>query len=271
MHTPLLIAQLTDPHLGTGPAFLGGRIDTERALQRAVNHVAAMQPRPDLVLLTGDMTEHGRPEEYARVAAALAPLDMPIYAVPGNHDDSQTACAALSTYMPVAHDAPTGRCCYHVQLKGLHCVALDTSVPGHAHGELGALQLAWLARTLQACSGQPVLLFMHHPPLPSGIEVMDACSLLVGSQQLAALIRQHAQVQGVLCGHLHRAVQMQFAGVPVHVAPSVAHQIALDLQPGAALHAQLEPPQISLHRWTSLHGLCTHSSYVEPHGPAIAF
>ncbi|THJ36396.1 phosphodiesterase [Lampropedia aestuarii] len=271
MHSPLLIAQLTDPHLGTGPAFLGGRIDTERAFQRAVTHVAALQPRPDLVLLTGDMTEHGRPDEYARVAAALAPLDMPIYAVPGNHDDSHTACTALPAYMPVAQDAPAGRCCYHIQLKGLHCVALDTSVSGHAHGVLDTPQLAWLANTLQACSGLPVLLFMHHPPLPSGIEAMDACSLLVGSEQLAALIRQHARVQGILCGHLHRAVQMQFAGVPVHVAPSVAHQIALDLQPGASLHAQLEPPQISLHRWTPLYGLCTHLSYVEPYGPAIAF
>ena len=72
-----------------------------------------------------------------------------------------------------------------------------------------------------------------------------------------------------MCGHLHRPVQMQLGGAPLHVAPSVAHQIALDLRPGAALHAQLEPPKISLHRWSPVHGLCTHLSYVQAFGPAL--
>lgn len=270
MHAPLLIAQLSDPHIGTGPDFLGGRMDTERALRQAVAHVAAMEPLPDLVLLTGDLTERGSAAEYALVADALAPLTMPVHAVPGNHDDSKRARSALGRYMPVAHDAPENACCYHFEFQGLHCVALDTAVPGRSHGALGAQQLAWLERTLQDCSGQPVLIFMHHPPLPTGIEAMDACSLLEGGERLAALIHAHRQVQGLLCGHLHRAVQMQFGGVPLHVAPSVAHQVALDLRPGAKLHARLEPPKISLHRWTPLHGLCTHSSYIETQGPALA-
>ena len=98
MHAPLLIAQLSDPHIGTGPAFLGGQMDTERALRRAVAHVVAMAPRPDLVLLTGDLTERGSAAEYARVADALAPLPMPVYAVPGNHDDSRVVRAAGPLY-----------------------------------------------------------------------------------------------------------------------------------------------------------------------------
>ena len=126
-----------------------------------------------------------------------------------------------------------------------------------------------LAGQLGQCRDEPVLLFMHHPPLPTGIEAMDACSLLEGGDELAALVRAHGRVQGILCGHLHRPVQMQFGGAPLHVAPSVAHQIALDLRPGAALHAQLEPPKISLHRWSPVQGLCTHLSYVQAFGPAL--
>ena len=271
MSAPLLIAQLSDPHIGTGAGFLGGRMNTELALRRAVSHVAAMDPTPDLVLLTGDLTEHGSAAEYALVADALAPLSMPVYAVPGNHDDSRVARDALHRCMPVASDAPDGACCYQFRLGELHLVALDTVVPGRSHGALEPLQLAWLARTLEACRRQPVLIFMHHPPLPTGIEAMDACSLMAGSDELSVLVRQHGAVQGVLCGHLHRAVQMQFGGAPLHVAPSVAHQIALDLRPGAPLHTQLEPPKISLHRWTPLHGLCTHLSYVEAFGSAIPF
>lgn len=270
MSSKLLIAQLSDPHIGTGPGFLEGRMDTEAALRRAVAHVGAMQPSPDLVLLTGDLTERGSAAEYAVVADALAPLSMPVYAVPGNHDDPKVARDALTRCMPVAPDAPEGACCYHLRHGDLHLVALDTVVPKRSHGALHPAQLAWLERALQACRGEPVLIFMHHPPLPTGIEAMDACSLTTGADALAALVRDHGSVQGLLCGHLHRPVQMQFGGAPLHVAPSVAHQITLDLRSGAPLRAQLEPPKISLHRWSLLHGLCTHTSYVETFGPALA-
>ena len=271
MSSNLLIAQLSDPHVGTGPAFLGGRMDTEKALRDAVAHVATMRPRPDLVLLTGDLTEHGSATEYALVSDALAQLCMPVYAVPGNHDDSKAALDALARYMPVAPDAPEGSCCYRVRPEDLHLIALDTVVAHQSHGALCSEQLAWLAHTLNDCQGEKVLIFMHHPPLPTGIEAMDACSLMAGGDELAALVRGHGSVQGILCGHLHRPVQMQFGGVPLHVAPSVAHQITLDLRPGAALHAQLEPPKISLHRWSPSDGLCTHLSYVEAFGAALSF
>lgn len=268
--TSVLIAQISDAHVGTGPDFLGGRMDTEAALRRAVAHLVALDPTPDLVLFTGDLCEHGRAGEYAVVADALAPLGMPVYAIPGNHDEPSLAREALARCMPLAADAPRRRCCYHVQHGGLHLVALDTVVPRCSHGVLDADQLAWLRRTLAACRGEPVLLFMHHPPLPTGLAAMDACSLLAGGEALEALVRAHGAVQGLLCGHLHRPVQMSFGGAPLHVAPSVAHQIALDLRPDAPLRARLEPPKVSLHRWVPGRGLCTHLSYVEPLGEALA-
>lgn len=268
---PLLIAQLSDAHVGTGPGFLGGGIDTLAALQRAVAHVAAMDPAPDAVLFTGDLVEHGRAAEYAQVAEALKPLQMPVYAVPGNHDDPIVAQQALPRCMPVAEDAPEGSCCYHRPLGGLQLVALDTVVPRRSHGVLDARRLAWLERTLQALAGQPVLLFMHHPPRPTGLAEMDACSLMEGGEALAALLQRHGAVQGLLCGHLHRPVQMLFGGTLLHVAPSVAHQIDLDLRPEAPLAARLEPPKLSLHRWLPGQGLCTHLAYVGGFGAPIPF
>ena len=272
MHpNPLLIAQLSDAHVGTGTDFLGGRIDTTAALQRAVRHLARLDPLPDWVVFTGDLAEHGRAAEYAVIAEALSPLAMPLHALPGNHDDPAAARAALGGCMPVDPDAPPDCCCFHVHHRGLHLVALDTVVPRRSHGVLGAAQLQWLERTLDRLRGAPVLLAMHHPPVATGLAAMDACSLLEGADPLAALIRRHGAVQGVLCGHLHRPVSAMFAGVPLHVAPSVAHQIALDLRPGAPLHARLEPPKVSLHRWTPAQGLLTHLSYVEPFGEPLPF
>lgn len=270
MSSNLLIAQLSDAHIGTGSDFLGGRVDTEAALRRAVAHVATLQPSPDLVLFTGDLTERGSAAEYAVVADALTALAMPVYAVPGNHDDPKVARHALARCMPVPPDAPDGACCYHLRHGDLHLVALDTVVAGRPHGALEPAQLDWLEKTLGECLGEPVLIFMHHPPLPTGIEAMDACSLMTGADTLETLVRAHGTVHGLLCGHLHRSVQMQFGGVALHVAPSVAHQITLDLRPGAPLHAQLEPPKISLHRWSRQRGLCTHTSYVDAFGPTLA-
>lgn len=270
MSPTLLIAQLSDLHIGTGPGFLDGRMNTETALHRAVAHVGSLNPRPDLVLLTGDLAERGSVGEYAVVRDALSPLCMPVYAIPGNHDDSAVAMAALPAFMPVQSDAPSGTCCYHVQHGGLHLIGLDTVVAGRSHGALEGSQIEWLGDALHRCGGEPVLIFMHHPPLPTGIEAMDACSLMTGADALAALVRRHGAVQGVLCGHLHRPVQMLFGGAPLHVAPSVAHQIALDLRSGAPLRARLEPPKISLHRWSAQFGLCSHLSYVDSFGAALA-
>jgi 3',5'-cyclic AMP phosphodiesterase CpdA len=269
MTTPLLIAQLSDSHVGMALDVLEGRLDTLAALHRAVAHVACLDPLPDLVLFTGDLAERGHAAEYEAIAQALASLPMPVYAVPGNHDHPSVARDALPACMPVRADAPAQTCCYHVQHAGLQLIALDTVVPGRPHGALDSPQLDWLERTLARCHDQPVLLFMHHPPLPTGIEAMDACGLLEGGDRLAALVRGHGQVQGLLCGHLHRPVQMNFGGAPLHVAPSVAHQIALDLRPEAPLRARLEPPKISLHRWSAALGLCTHTSYVGDFGRGI--
>ncbi|MFN3496383.1 MAG: phosphodiesterase [Hydrogenophaga sp.] len=203
------------------------------------------------------------------VAEALAPLTMPVYAVPGHHGDPAVARQALARCMPLAAGAPQEVGCCAVHHGGLHPVALDTVVPRRAHDALGVAQLQWLARMPDTCRDEPVLLFMRHPPLPTGLAAMDACSLRQGAQTLAAPMRRHGAVQGLLCGHLHRPVQMQFDGVPLHVAPSVAHQIALDLRPDAPLRARLEPPKVSLHRWLPALGLCTHLSYVGPFGEPL--
>lgn len=266
----MLIAQLSDSHVGLDPATLGGLVDTTAALHRAVAHVGRLVPMPDVVLLTGDLADAGAPADYATLANALRPLCQPVYAVAGNHDRPALARAGLGAAMPVAADAPAGCTCYHVAVGGLRLVALDTVVAGQAHGRLGAAQLAWLARTLDDHAGEPVLIAMHHPPIRTGIDAMDECGLLEGAAELAALVRQHGRVQGILCGHVHRPIHGMLGGAPVHVAPSVAHQIALDLRPGAALACRLEPPKILLHRWSTDEGLCTHLSYIDDFAGPIA-
>src|SRR6186713_1163048 len=92
----MLIAQLFDTHLRLEGQLLCDRIDTAAYLERAVAHVLKLDPRPDVVLMTGDLVEAGKPEEYARLRRLIAPLPMPVYLIPGNHDAREPLRAAFA-------------------------------------------------------------------------------------------------------------------------------------------------------------------------------
>ncbi len=97
----MILAQISDPHVTVGTGDAG----SAEALETAVAAVAGFDPRPDAVLLSGDVTEHGTPEEYERVAELLEPLPIPLHAIPGNHDDVDRLRAAVEA--PGAPGEPT--------------------------------------------------------------------------------------------------------------------------------------------------------------------
>ena len=101
---------------------------------------------------------------------------------------------------------------------------------------------------------------MHHPPFLTGIERMDRAGLR-GTEAFAAIIGRHPQVERILCGHLHRAIDRRFAGTVAGTAPSTAHQIRLDLRSGAPLRLMFEPPGYQLHLWRD-GGLVSHTAVV---------
>jgi len=91
----MIIAQISDLHAQPDGSLLFDKIDTNTALTRAVDHLNAMQPPPDLVLVTGDLVNDGTPEEYVEAARQLARLNAPVYPIPGNHDDRADAAPGL--------------------------------------------------------------------------------------------------------------------------------------------------------------------------------
>ena len=266
----MLIAHLTDPHIGLDPGPLGDRYDPSTALRRALAHVRRLGIRPDVLLLTGDLTESGEDADYQSLRQ-LFDEELPghrqgrprVLAVCGNHDIRARARRHLADWMPAPDDVPPGLTCVRTALGGLHFIGLDTVVLRQPHGELGSVQLDWLADTLQALAGQPVLLFMHHPPMVTGMAAMDDCGLRLGRAELARLVAAHGQVKLVAAGHMHRPILGTLGGAPVVVAPSTSHQIDLDLNPNAPLALRLEPPMIGLYRWSPAEGMVCHFSYVQ--------
>src|SRR5215813_3338957 len=98
----MLIAQITDTHLRLPGMLAYGRVDTAQMLQACVAQLMVLDPQPDLIVHTGDLTDLGLPGEYAHLKEILAPLRTPILAIPGNHDEREAMRAAFATegYLP---------------------------------------------------------------------------------------------------------------------------------------------------------------------------
>ena len=260
----MLIAQISDMHVRAEGKLLFGRIDTPAYLARAVAHLNALETRPDIVLATGDLVDRGLPEEYAHLRKLLAPLEIPVHFIPGNHDarDDMRAAFADHAYLP-----QSGFLQYAIEGMAVRLIALDTLVDGKHHGELCSERLDWLEARLGE-GNRPTVLFMHHPPFKCGITAFDNSRLTEGEERLAALVRRHGNVERVLCGHVHRPIQVRWAGSMASIAPSTAHQATLDLIDGAPLSMKMEPPAMALHQWRPGTGLITHISYIgEYDGP----
>jgi 3',5'-cyclic AMP phosphodiesterase CpdA len=262
----MLIAQISDPHIKLPGRLAYQRVDTAAMLSACVDAILRLDPQPDLILLTGDLVDLGSPEEYAHLKTLLAPLAQPLIAIPGNHDarDAMRTAFAGDGYLP-AH----GFLHFAIDEHPLRIVGLDTLIPGQGGGELCAERLTWLDATLAARPEAPTLLLMHHPPFLTGIGHMDAIGL-AGRDAFADIVARHAQIELILCGHLHRSIHARVGGRPVLTCPSPAHQVALDLRPDAPSCFRMEPPGFMLHRWAA-GVLVSHVAAIGEHAGPFPF
>ena len=244
------IAQISDLHIVAPGELLAGMIDTAAHVRTAVEHLNAVVPRPDAILATGDLVDNGGETEYAHLAELVAPLQAPLWLLPGNHD----AVEPLRAVFPQVAPAGSG-----FVLDGpVRVIGLDSSWPGHPGGRLEQDQLAWLDERL-AESSAPTIVALHHPPFATGIRHMDAMGLDPDdAAELGAVVGRHPQVERVQAGHLHRTITRRWCGTIAATAPSVAHAVALDLRDEAPAAWNREPPGYLVHWWTEETGLVTH-------------
>jgi Icc protein len=257
----MLICQITDLHVRPRGLAAYRVAETNMLVERALDMVAALRPRPDVVLITGDLTDCGLAAEYELLKTMLARLPMPVYLVPGNHDRRDTLKAVFSDWPGVTADPDFVQLA--VEEFPVRLIGLDTLTPGSSAGALCARRLDFLQRALAANSDKPVMIFMHHPPFMTGIRHMDEINLTEGAERLAQLVRAHGRVERILCGHDHRAIDTLFGGTIASVAPGVAHQVAFDLDPAHEGALVLEPPAIRLHLYRPGAGIVSHTVYVE--------
>jgi 3',5'-cyclic AMP phosphodiesterase CpdA len=240
------VAHVSDTHCGNDVQ------DPTARLALVMDHLLAMDPRPDVLVVTGDVADHGLAEEYAAARAWLDRWPGPVAVCPGNHDVRAAYVAGLGREARTVLD--TG---------GYRFVMLDSlidAVDGRRvdEGRLGSEQLDWLDQQLGA-SDDPAFVCLHHPPTTIGVSLMDPIRLVDGDD-LAAVLDHHPHVLALLVGHAHTMGTATFAGRPLLIGGGVVSTVPADAEPfdviwyGAppsfALHLlddTVSPPRITTH------------------------
>jgi len=243
-----LLAQISDTHVRADDGGLAAR-QLRKAMARAREYAA------DVILLTGDLVNDERPEEYARLAEAVSDPPAPLFLMPGNHDDRARIRAAFPghAYLP-----RSGNLSFTLDQFPVRIVAVDQIVPGATHGLLTEVQAEWLDRTLAAAPDKPTIVALHHPPFPTHDLLFDNIGLS-DRELFASVIAKHRQVARIICGHHHRVAVGQVAHAPVIVAPSSSWTYGLALNEGQQIAPRTaEQPGWMLHAWTAASGFASH-------------
>ena len=170
-------------------------------LKKALAAARRQSPKPDLVVLGGDVFEDGDKGDYPAVFGLFNELQVPVHTVPGNHDHLPTLRKAQGT----GPGAGSGGY-YSFDQGGHHLVILNSAVPGKPHGRLDEGQLLWLNADLHEHRNKPVLLFLHHPPFDSGVPWLDKIRLLNADSFWEVIPPFSSNIRGIFAAHLHVAL-----------------------------------------------------------------
>lgn len=242
------ILQLSDTHIAPKGTLVSGRVDTKASLERLVARIGALLPQiepVDAVLVSGDISDKGSAESYVHFREIIAPLDLPVFVIPGNHDRREPMRQAFAAdgYLP-----QSGKLDWQRRVGSVHLIGLDTLVEGQGGGAFDGGSLKFLKSALDAAGDAPVLLALHHQPYVSGIAFMDKIGL-EGASELASLLSGYQNEIRVVCGHIHSTMISSIGSKVVISAPSPCTGFAFDLRPDAPVGFLAQEDGFLLHRW----------------------
>ncbi|KLO29871.1 phosphodiesterase [Mycobacterium haemophilum] len=214
-----VLLHISDTHLVSDGALYGA-VDADGRLGELLEQLKRSRLRPDAIIFTGDLADQGEPEAYRKLRGLVEPfaaeLDAELFWVMGNHDNR----AALRTLL--LDEAPSMAPLDHVRrVDGLRVITLDTSVPGQHYGEISASQLDWLADELAIPAPDGTILALHHPPIPSVLDM--AVTVELRDQASLGRVLKGSDVRAILAGHLHYSTNATFVGIPVSVASATCY------------------------------------------------
>jgi Icc protein len=240
-----LLIQLTDTHILPPGEVLYDSIDTALHLKKTVEEINRIQPVPDAVFISGDLVDRGDETGYRHFIDLISSLDMPCFVIPGNHDNPELMSRVFadtphfpvtdSTYQYVIEDFP------------FNILALNTQSDGTELPEFNIERLNWLKHQLDQ-SDKPALIALHHPPMKTGIELIDMGGE-TWFQGLKSLLGGYDQVKLIICGHCHTDLCGRIGTIPVYMAPATSHQLIASRGLTIAPSTVIRPAGPTLHHF----------------------
>ncbi|SFI54415.1 metallophosphoesterase [Albimonas pacifica] len=206
---------MTDLHLAAPGAEDEFEVnDTAATLRRTLAAIARMSPPPAFVVASGDLTHHGHPDAYRRLATMLAEEgpDVPVILALGNHDRRE----GFAEVFPHLHPDPSKPCDHDLLVAGIHVIVLDSAVEGGIQGDWEDGQVDWLKARLAAHPEAPKLLVIHHPPMIDRNSARFTWKSL--TREATEALREAIagrNVLAILSGHIHLDRVHVWHGVPV--------------------------------------------------------
>jgi Icc protein len=223
------LIQLTDCHLYADPDANYKGVPPGRTLQYVCRHIAERHPDAAALLLTGDLSQDESIASYAWLKSVMAQFRVPVYAIPGNHDRPEHMHSVFDDVIKLAPGMTLDYWKIHL---------LDSSVPGKTGGRVTESALDRLRGDLQSETDTPCLVALHHHPIPIGSAWMDRLGLENGDD-LNSILQRHAQVKGVLFGHIHQ----EFAQRTGHILYLGSPSTCIQFTPDSPLYAvDTRPP-----------------------------
>ncbi|EAR24967.1 hypothetical protein A20C1_06786 [marine actinobacterium PHSC20C1] len=223
------VLHLSDTHFLAGSGRLYDTLDSEAKLRQLFAELEASGSRPEAIVFTGDLADKGDEVAYREIRAIVEPaaerLGAHIVWVMGNHDDRRNFATTLLD--EPASEQPIDRV---TDINGLRIISLDSTVPGQHHGHVTDAQLLWLHNVLATPAPHGTILAMHHPPVPSVLDLAVTVELR-SQKELAAVIRG-SDIRSIIAGHLHYSTTATFAGIPVSVASATCYTQNLNVPVG---------------------------------------
>lgn len=210
------LLQFTDIHLTTPGESIGGR-DPNENFSKGLAHALSHHPDADALVVTGDLSDWGDKQDYERLKAVLGDVALPVHLCIGNHDERE---AFLSVFPDKADENGFVQAWFDLPIgTGL---LLDTWGPNSHAGYYCEKRCRWLDDQLSQLE-EPVFLFMHHNPVPIGIEPMDKI-MLQDAQAFAAIVSKHAsKIRHIFHGHCHLPLSGSLHGVPFSAPRGTNH------------------------------------------------
>ncbi|MFD1217371.1 MULTISPECIES: metallophosphoesterase [Microbulbifer] len=207
------LIQITDPHIGGRPDYQLLGLDTGHTLNEVLAAITAEPRAAELMVVTGDVSANGSEDSYRRFLNKMQPVHPPWYWLPGNHDKPQRMDELAPRRRPEV-----------IPVGNWRLLMLDTSVAGHICGGLDERELARLRQLIEDNADHPLMLLMHHQPVPVGSHWIDGHMLRTGREAFIDLVQGADNVRALTWGHVHQQFDSHLGHIGLHATPSTSVQ-----------------------------------------------